>query len=53
MNHVMHSENSTRSVTASILEYRQIQGRTYHSDRHPIEYFTPNDDKQLESMDIK
>ncbi|KAM0269685.1 hypothetical protein ACHAPA_003891 [Fusarium lateritium] len=40
------------SVTASILEYRTIQGRTYHSDRHATEYFTPNDEQQLQSVDI-
>ncbi|KAM0428629.1 hypothetical protein ACHAPT_006992 [Fusarium lateritium] len=44
--------SSTASVTASILEYRTIQGRTFHSDRHASEYFTPNDDQQLESQDI-
>ncbi|KAK7419232.1 hypothetical protein QQZ08_010946 [Neonectria magnoliae] len=44
--------SSTASVTASILEYRTIQGRTFHSDRHPTEYFTPNDEQQLESVDI-
>ncbi|KAI5458182.1 S-adenosyl-L-methionine-dependent methyltransferase [Mariannaea sp. PMI_226] len=46
------SASSTASVTASILEYRTIQGRTYHSDRHPTEYFTPNDEQQLQSVDI-
>ncbi|KAM0559303.1 hypothetical protein ACHAPJ_004322 [Fusarium lateritium] len=40
------------SVTASILEYRTIQGRTYNSDRHPTEYFAPNDEQQLQSVDI-
>ncbi|KAM0351545.1 hypothetical protein ACHAPU_002551 [Fusarium lateritium] len=40
------------SVTASIFEYRTIQGRTYHSDRHATEYFTPNDEQQLQSVDI-
>ncbi|KAI8687668.1 hypothetical protein NCS55_00018700 [Fusarium keratoplasticum] len=44
--------SSTASVTASILEYRTIQGRTFHSDRHSTEYFTPNDDQQLQSQDI-
>ncbi|EEU44092.1 uncharacterized protein NECHADRAFT_30036, partial [Fusarium vanettenii 77-13-4] len=46
------SASSTASVTASILEYRTIQGRTFHSDRHSTEYFTPNDDQQLQSQDI-
>ena len=47
-----NSASSTASVTASILEYRHIQGRTYHSDRHPTEYYGPNDEQQLESIDI-
>ncbi|KAF4459091.1 hypothetical protein FALBO_14151 [Fusarium albosuccineum] len=47
-----NSQSSTASVTASILEYRTIQGRTYHSDRYPTEYFTPNDEQQLKSVDI-
>lgn len=45
-------ESSTASISTSILEYRAIQGRTYHSARHPTEYFTPNDDKQRESVDL-
>uniref|UniRef100_A0A4E9D965 Methyltransferase type 11 domain-containing protein n=2 Tax=Gibberella zeae TaxID=5518 RepID=A0A4E9D965_GIBZA len=40
------------SIAASILEYRTIQGRTYHSDRHAADYFTPNDEQQLQSVDI-
>lgn len=40
------------SVTASILEYRTIQGRTYHSDRYASEYVMPNDEQQLQSVDI-
>lgn len=27
------AESSTASITSSILRYRTIQGRTYHSDR--------------------
>ncbi|SCO76080.1 related to TAM domain methyltransferase [Fusarium oxysporum] len=44
--------SSTASITSSILEYRTIQGRTFHSDRHPTEYFTPNDEQQSASIDI-
>ncbi|OTA99031.1 hypothetical protein M426DRAFT_325493 [Hypoxylon sp. CI-4A] len=44
--------SSTNSVTASILEYRTIKGRTYHSDKHESKYFTPNDEQQMESQDI-
>ncbi|KAH6985357.1 hypothetical protein EDB80DRAFT_756530 [Ilyonectria destructans] len=44
--------SSTASISSSILEYRRFKGRTYHSDRDPTEYFTPNDDQQSESIDI-
>ncbi|KAF4498432.1 hypothetical protein FAGAP_5392 [Fusarium agapanthi] len=35
-----------------ILEYRRSQGRTYHSDKFTANYFFPNDDQQVESMDL-
>ncbi|KAL2145880.1 hypothetical protein VTI28DRAFT_5962 [Corynascus sepedonium] len=44
--------SSTNSLTSSILAYRTIQGRTFHSDRTPAEYWGPNDEKQSECMDI-
>ncbi|KAK7419799.1 hypothetical protein QQX98_003172 [Neonectria punicea] len=44
--------SSTASISTSILKYRQIQGRTYHSDKFTTEYSFPNDDRQLESVDI-
>ncbi|OTB04731.1 hypothetical protein M426DRAFT_320592 [Hypoxylon sp. CI-4A] len=46
------TESIINSITASILEYREIQGRTFHSERHDSIYFTPNDEQQLQSMDI-
>ncbi|KAI8665322.1 hypothetical protein NCS56_00967900 [Fusarium sp. Ph1] len=46
------AESSTASVSASLLEYRQSQGRTYHSDKFASSYFFPNDDQQLQSMDM-
>ncbi|KAG6065691.1 hypothetical protein E4U16_000386 [Claviceps sp. LM84 group G4] len=46
------SQSSTTSVTSSILNYRQIYGRTYHSDKFTTSYFFPNDDQQLESMEL-
>ncbi|KAI0013834.1 S-adenosyl-L-methionine-dependent methyltransferase [Xylariaceae sp. FL0662B] len=46
------SASSTNSVTASIMEYRTIKGRTYHSERHNSKYFTPNDEQQMQSVDI-
>ncbi|KAJ4289937.1 hypothetical protein N0V88_006734 [Collariella sp. IMI 366227] len=45
--------SSTASLAASILEYRTIHGRTYHSDRSATaQHWAPNDDKQSECMDI-
>ncbi|RYP67123.1 hypothetical protein DL769_005828 [Monosporascus sp. CRB-8-3] len=44
--------SSTASLSASILEYRTLHGRTYHSSKHATEYWGPNDDRQMEAMDI-
>ncbi|KAG6157662.1 hypothetical protein E4U51_008011 [Claviceps purpurea] len=44
--------SSTTSIASSILEYRQIRGRTYHSDRFTTNYHVPNDDQQLESEEL-
>ncbi|KAK1763387.1 S-adenosyl-L-methionine-dependent methyltransferase [Phialemonium atrogriseum] len=44
--------SSTASISSSILNYRTINGRTYHSERGNAQYWTPNDDKHNESMDI-
>jgi SAM-dependent methyltransferase len=45
--------SSTASLSASVLEYRTIHGRTYHSERGvDAQSWTPNDGKQNESMDI-
>ncbi|KAI2464813.1 S-adenosyl-L-methionine-dependent methyltransferase [Annulohypoxylon bovei var. microspora] len=40
------------SITSSILNYRTIHGRTYHSEKHNSWYFIPNDEQQLQSVDI-
>ncbi|KAI1658748.1 S-adenosyl-L-methionine-dependent methyltransferase [Daldinia decipiens] len=45
-------ESSANSIASSIMEYRIIQGRTFHSDRHNVNYFTPNDEQQVQSIDI-
>ncbi|CCE32552.1 uncharacterized protein CPUR_06412 [Claviceps purpurea 20.1] len=45
-------QSSTTSITSTILEYRQLHGRTYHSDKFRTTYFVPNDDQQLESLDL-
>ncbi|KAF4500228.1 hypothetical protein FAGAP_3561 [Fusarium agapanthi] len=43
---------STASITSSILQYRNINGRTYHHDIGNAQYWGTNDEKQNESMDI-
>ncbi|KAG6069576.1 hypothetical protein E4U16_007601 [Claviceps sp. LM84 group G4] len=48
----VYSEDSTTSIASSILEYRQLHGRTYHSDKFAINYHIPNDDQQLESEEL-
>ncbi|KAM5357546.1 hypothetical protein ACJZ2D_016153 [Fusarium nematophilum] len=44
--------SSTASVSSSILEYRRLQRRTYHSEKFESNYFLPNDDRLLESLDL-
>ncbi|KAF4446846.1 hypothetical protein F53441_9550 [Fusarium austroafricanum] len=44
--------SSTQSISSSILHYRTIHGRTYHSERGNAQYWTPNDEHHNESMDI-
>lgn len=43
---------STASITSTILQYRTIHGRTYHSERGNAQYWGSNDERQNESMDI-
>ncbi|KAF5022987.1 hypothetical protein F66182_4944 [Fusarium sp. NRRL 66182] len=43
---------STASITSSILSYRTIHGRTFHSELGNAEYWASNDEQQNESMDI-
>ncbi|KAG6159440.1 hypothetical protein E4U51_007714 [Claviceps purpurea] len=45
-------QSATTSIASSVLEYRQIHGRTYHSDKFTTNYFIPNDDQQLESEEL-
>ncbi|KAH7310755.1 S-adenosyl-L-methionine-dependent methyltransferase [Stachybotrys elegans] len=44
--------SSTASISSSILEYRRLQGRTYHSDKFASTYFLPNDQQQMDSIDM-
>ncbi|CCE28851.1 uncharacterized protein CPUR_02540 [Claviceps purpurea 20.1] len=49
---VRRSKSFATSVASSVLEYRQMYGRTYHSDKFTANYFIPNDDQQLESEEL-
>ncbi|KAI2467545.1 S-adenosyl-L-methionine-dependent methyltransferase [Annulohypoxylon bovei var. microspora] len=44
--------SSTASLSASILEYRTIHGRRFHSQRGNTDYWGPNDEIQANSMDL-
>jgi len=44
---------STASLSASILEYRTIQGRRFHSERGNALYWGTNDERQSDALDIK
>jgi len=44
--------SSTASLSSSILHYRTINGRTYHSQQGNAEYWGTNDDQQSESQDL-
>ncbi|KAI1416225.1 S-adenosyl-L-methionine-dependent methyltransferase [Hypoxylon sp. FL1857] len=44
--------SSTASLSASILEYRTIHGRRFHSTRGNTDYWGPNDEIQANSMDL-
>ncbi|KAI1324669.1 S-adenosyl-L-methionine-dependent methyltransferase [Xylariaceae sp. FL0255] len=44
--------SSTASLSASILEYRTLHGRTFHSERGNAQSWNPNDAQHDESMDI-
>ncbi|EFX01042.1 methyltransferase type 12 [Grosmannia clavigera kw1407] len=45
--------SSTASITSSILQYRTINGRTYHSDMGNNNYWGANDERQNETLDIQ
>ncbi|KAK1749591.1 S-adenosyl-L-methionine-dependent methyltransferase [Echria macrotheca] len=44
--------SSLASLASSILEYRAIHGRTFNSARYESTYFTPNDERQNQDIDI-
>ncbi|KAF5024547.1 hypothetical protein F66182_3310 [Fusarium sp. NRRL 66182] len=44
--------DSTASITSSILEYRTIRGRTFHSEIGNAFYWGSNDEGQNDTMDV-
>ncbi|KXX80039.1 Neurofilament medium polypeptide, partial [Madurella mycetomatis] len=44
--------SSTASLSSSILEYRTLHGRTYHSEIGNANAWAPNDAQHTESMDL-
>ncbi|RMJ15482.1 hypothetical protein CDV36_004866 [Fusarium kuroshium] len=46
------ASSSSASISSSILNYRNMHGRTYHSERGTAQYWAPNDALQNEVMDI-
>ncbi|KAI8716871.1 hypothetical protein NCS52_00981700 [Fusarium sp. LHS14.1] len=44
--------SSTASIASSILNYRTILGRTFHSEQGNAHYWGANDERQNEAMDI-
>ncbi|EFX00374.1 hypothetical protein CMQ_7376 [Grosmannia clavigera kw1407] len=44
--------SSTESVRSSILQYRELNGRTYHRERTEGTYWGPNDDRQNNTLDV-
>ncbi|KAF4462526.1 methyltransferase domain-containing [Fusarium albosuccineum] len=49
---LQEGESSTASITSSILKYRTILGRTFHSEQGDAHYWGANDERQNEAMDI-
>lgn len=43
---------STVSLSESIMQYRVVNGRTYHSEKHGCLYWGPNDERSNEAEDI-
>lgn len=44
--------SSTASLTSTIMEYRKINGRTYHSEIGNAKYWGSNDEQQNEAWDM-
>ncbi|KAM5357392.1 hypothetical protein ACJZ2D_016316 [Fusarium nematophilum] len=46
------SLSSTASISSSIIQYRVINGRTYHAERGDAQYWASNDAQASEALDI-
>ena len=44
--------SSTASISSSILKYRDLYGRTFHSEQGTANYWAANDAKQNEVLDL-
>ncbi|KAJ4249060.1 hypothetical protein NW762_012392 [Fusarium torreyae] len=44
--------SSTASISSSILRYREINGRRYHSEQGDAQYWVSNDNQSNEALDI-
>ncbi|KAL6901111.1 S-adenosyl-L-methionine-dependent methyltransferase [Trichoderma evansii] len=44
--------SSTASITSTILQYREINGRRFHSEMGSVQYWQSNDEAASESLDI-
>ncbi|KAM5354854.1 hypothetical protein ACJ41O_001500 [Fusarium nematophilum] len=44
--------SSTASITSTILQYRTINGRTFHSEIGDTNYWASNDEQQNEALDL-
>ncbi|KAM0490261.1 hypothetical protein ACHAP8_011735 [Fusarium lateritium] len=45
-------DSTLASITSSILQYRTIHGRTYHSEQGNAQYWGSNDEQQKDLMDL-
>ncbi|UZP43063.1 hypothetical protein NXS19_010879 [Fusarium pseudograminearum] len=45
-------DSTSASITSSILQYRTIHGRTYHSEQGNAQYWGSNDEQQKDLMDL-
>jgi len=43
---------STASITSSLLRFRSLHGRTFHSELGNAQAWEPNDRKHIESLDL-